>query len=161
MFGFGKKKKNEGTAIVSPTQGKILPLSEVPDPAFSGGALGEGFAVDTAGDEICSPVSGDIIVLFPTGHAFAVRSDSGVEVLVHIGVDTVSLKGDGFTKIKAQGDRVEAGEPVVRLDNREETATKVPSLATIVVVSNGQKFATGELSMGAGVGEAVMTATEK
>lgn len=128
MFGFKKASQ-----VVAPVEGTIIPLSEVPDPVFAQGMLGEGFAVETAGDIVRSPVDGEIIVLFPTAHAFAVRTPKGEEVLVHIGVDTVSLKGEGFHALAAQGDQVKAGTPVVQLTDLEALAEKVPSLVTIVV----------------------------
>ncbi len=112
---FSKSKKIE---LKAPFKGKIVSITEVPDPVFSDKMLGDGFAVMPEGDvvDVLSPVSGVIVNIFPTLHAFGIKTEEGVEVLVHIGLETVALKGLGFTKLKNEGDRVAAGEAVITVD---------------------------------------------
>jgi PTS system glucose-specific IIA component len=99
--------------VGSPVAGRVVPLTEVPDPVFAEAMVGPGLAVVPAAEpgDAVAPVSGTIVTLHP--HAFVVATDSGQAVLVHLGIDTVKLKGDGFTLHVAKGDQVEAGQPVV------------------------------------------------
>ncbi|QTG75253.1 PTS sugar transporter subunit IIA [Trueperella pecoris] len=116
MFGLGKKKVKVRAVFA----GTAVSVAEIPDPVFSGGMLGEGFAVVPPAEattiEVGSPVAGTLTKVFKTGHAFVVTSSEGLEVLVHIGLETVELKGAGFTILAQKGDTVEAGTAVVRLD---------------------------------------------
>ena len=127
--------KSRGVRVVAPCAGELIDLSAIPDPVFANRTLGDGFAVETAAGTICSPVDGALVLVAGTGHAFAVRADGGAEVLVHIGVDTVVLRGEGFEPLASAGQRVNAGEPVVRVD-LARVRPDVPSLATCVVVTN-------------------------
>ncbi|WP_203246531.1 glucose-specific PTS transporter subunit IIBC [Sporosarcina beigongshangi] len=102
--------------FVSPMQGEIVPLSEVPDPVFAGKMMGDGFAVVPSDGVVVSPVDGTIVTLFPTKHALGIQSDSGREILIHVGIDTVKLDGAGFEALVAQGDRVEKGQPLLKVD---------------------------------------------
>lgn len=149
---FGHKK----TQLIAPVSGQIIPLSEVPDPTFAQGTVGYGFGVKTAGESVVSPVEGEIIMMFRTAHAFTVRTDSGVEVLVHVGIDTGKLDGEGFEAIAVRGDKVEAGAPVVRLNNLADLEAKVPSMITVVVVTNAKKVEPGELHLDASFGDPVL-----
>ena len=83
-------------AIVAPMSGTLLPLSEVPDAAFAAGKVGKGAAIDPDGDVVVAPAAGKVMVTFPTGHAVGLKLDNGLQVLVHIGVDTVNMGGEGF-----------------------------------------------------------------
>ena len=105
-----------GTKISSPISGQVVSFSEVPDPVFSGGFLGPGLAVDPdrTVQEAVAPVSGTIMSMMP--HAFGIATDKGVEILVHLGIDTVKLEGEGFTMHKEKGDVVKAGDPIVTWD---------------------------------------------
>lgn len=121
-----------------PLVGRVIPLSEVPDPVFSGKMMGDGFAIDptvTADAVVRAPFSGEVATLFPTGHAIGLRADNGLEILVHVGIDTVRLNGQGFTRLVAQGDRVTAGQPLLRVD-LAGIRDRVPSLVTPVVFTN-------------------------
>ncbi|EJW93325.1 PTS system glucose-specific enzyme II A component, partial [gut metagenome] len=93
MFQFFKKKP----VIKAPVEGEAVPLSEVSDPTFGEGILGKGAAIRPSDGKICAPVDGEIVLLFDTLHAVSIKADNGAEVLVHIGLDTVALKGEGFT----------------------------------------------------------------
>lgn len=125
--------------ILAPVAGRVIPLSEVEDQAFSAGTMGDGFAVEPSSGEFRSPVSGTITALFPTGHAFGVTTPEGLEVLVHIGLGTVDLRGEGFQLEHSEGDVVAAGDLIVAVD-LEAVRGKVRSLATPVVVLNGAAF---------------------
>lgn len=125
--------------LAAPVAGEVIPLSEVPDKMFSAGTMGQGFAVQPTDGTFTSPVAGEIAMIFPTKHAFAVTTPDGVQVLVHIGLETVALKGDGFEVLAAKGDHVEAGDPVIRA-NLDAIRPKVPSLVTPVIVMNSKEF---------------------
>ncbi|WP_455675951.1 PTS sugar transporter subunit IIA [Pradoshia sp.] len=112
-FGFFKKKEMN---LVAPLNGKIVPLEEVPDPVFSQKMMGEGIAIQPSGGHIHAPFSGEIIMITPTKHAIAIRSKSGVEVLIHIGLETVALKGEGFKLAVKEGEQVEVGQLLVEVD---------------------------------------------
>ena len=113
---FFKNKINLDNAYCAVSSGKIIPLENVKDEAFSSKALGEGVAIDIEDDYIVSPCNGIITMLYPTLHAFGISGDNGVEILIHIGVDTVNLKGRGFKKLVNAGDRVKAGEKIIKVD---------------------------------------------
>ncbi|WP_137664344.1 PTS sugar transporter subunit IIA [Enterococcus hulanensis] len=103
MISFFKKKE---PALVSPVEGQLIPLSEVSDPVFSEGMMGPGFAVEPMADELYSPVTGIITSIFPTKHAICIKRADGKEVLIHIGIDTVELKGEGFEIFVNEADKV-------------------------------------------------------
>ncbi|MDO5737880.1 MAG: PTS glucose transporter subunit IIA [Eubacteriales bacterium] len=132
MFDFLKKKKKQ--EIHAPFAGKITGITEVPDPVFSQKMVGDGFAVTPAGQivEALAPISGELSVLFPTGHAYGIKTEDGFEVLVHLGLDTVELNGDGFECLKEQGQQVSAGEPVVRMDIEKIEAAGKATITPVV-----------------------------
>lgn len=105
-----------GRVVLTPLSGRVVPLADVPDPVFSEGMMGVGVAVDPDTDVAVAPAAGELVVLHSSGHAFALRTPEGLEVLVHLGLDTVKLKGRGFTPLRARGTVLEAGEAVVRFD---------------------------------------------
>lgn len=117
MFDFLKKKKNE-IEINMPLQGKVVAIEEVPDPVFAGKMVGDGFAVQPQSGilDVVSPVNGELSMVFDTGHAFGVKMPNGFEVLVHLGIDTVQLEGQGYEILKQQGESVKTGDVIVRMD---------------------------------------------
>lgn len=123
-------------AIAAPAEGRIVSLDDVPDAAFRERTLGDGFAVDPTSGRFASPVAGTITAIFPTGHAFGVTTPEGLEVLVHVGLGTVALDGEGFTVLRAEGDVVAAGDAIVDVD-LDAVRDRVPSLVSPVVVLNG------------------------
>lgn len=137
MLGFKKKE----VKIYSPVKGKVVNLEEVPDSMFSSKMLGDGVAMEIEGDVICAPQAGVIKVLFETKHAFVIETKEGVEILVHIGLDTVDLKGEGFQAIASIEDKVKAGDPIVRVD-RELIKSKGVNLITMIIITNVEKFKT-------------------
>jgi PTS system beta-glucosides-specific IIC component len=128
------------TRIVSPLDGTIVPLDEVPDPVFSRGTMGPGIAVMPSGDTAYAPGNGIVVAAQSTGHAFGLVLDGGIEVLIHIGIDTVNLKGEGFEVHVAKGDKVTVGAPLVTFD-RKVIEDAGYSLITPVIVLNPKKFA--------------------
>lgn len=121
LFGMFKGEKqennnqNEGKVFATQT-GKAIDLSEVPDPVFSSKMLGEGFAIIPTEGKVYSPVDGEIVSVAPTLHAYGVKTSSGLEVLVHIGLETVKLNGEGFKAAVKQGDKVKAGDLLAEVD---------------------------------------------
>ncbi|TLQ08019.1 PTS beta-glucoside transporter subunit IIABC [Marinilactibacillus psychrotolerans] len=106
----------EKEVIESPVAGQVLPLSEVKDEAFSSGAMGRGIAIEPTDGKVVSPVKGKVTALFPTGHAIGITSDEGVELLIHVGMDTVQLDGEGFKTYVENGDTVEVGQTLIDFD---------------------------------------------
>lgn len=116
MFNFFKKSKSKGNEVKAPIKGNLIPLSEVSDDVFSQKMLGDGFAVKPTGQEVVAPVSGTITTLFPTKHAIGIKTVEGLEVLIHLGIDTVELKGEPFKLFVDQGDSVKAGDKLAEMD---------------------------------------------
>ncbi len=121
--------------FVSPLSGKIMELKEVPDQVFSNKMMGDGFAIKPTKGEVVSPVNGKVATLFPTKHAIGIVADNGREILIHFGIDTVNLQGEGFETLVNQGDNIKAGQPILRvdLDNVKEKAT---SIITPIIFTN-------------------------
>ena len=119
--------------LVSPVKGIVVPLAEVPDPVFAEGALGQGIALDPLGGCLHAPFAGEVIQCARTHHAFTLRSDDGIEVLVHLGLDTVALEGRGIEPCVSVGQRVEVGEPLCHFDV-DTLACEASSLITPLVV---------------------------
>ena len=104
------------TALTSPMSGTAMPLENVADPVFSSGALGNGVGIVPSDGHVLAPASGTIVTAMESGHAYGIKTDDGVEVLIHVGLDTVNLKGEGFTPKATTGERVSRGEPLVDVD---------------------------------------------
>lgn len=121
--------------FVSPIKGEIKPITEVPDPVFAEKMMGDGFAILPEDGLIVSPVDGTIVNLFPTKHALGIESDTGREILIHVGIDTVKLEGKGFEALVAQGDRVKKGQPLLQVD-LEYVQNNAPSIITPIVFTN-------------------------
>lgn len=134
---FNTEKITDDDTFGSPMQGKVLPLSEVPDQVFSQGLMGQGFAVDLTDNRIVAPFDGEVIMTFPTGHAYGLKRNDGLEVLIHIGMDTVELNGEGFVPMVKMGDVVEQGQTLAQV-NIDLIKEKGKSLISPVVVTSGQ-----------------------
>ncbi|MDK4468472.1 beta-glucoside-specific PTS transporter subunit IIABC [Enterococcus hirae] len=126
--------------LKSPLSGKVLPLSDVPDKVFSSGAMGKGLAIDPEKGELIAPADGEITTIFPTGHAVGLTTKDGIEILMHIGMDTVELDGQGFETFVKQGDQVKAGDLLVRFDIEAIKAAGY-SVITPIVITNTEHFA--------------------
>ena len=133
------------TEIASPLTGSAMALDAVPDPVFASGAMGGGAGVDPSGDVVVTaPADGTVVVAMGSGHAYGLSLDSGVEILIHVGLDTVNLEGKGFDVKVAKGARVRAGDVLVRVDRSVVEAAGY-SLVTPVIVTNTAKFSSVEL----------------
>ncbi|RFB19257.1 PTS glucose transporter subunit IICBA [Bacillus sp. HNG] len=128
--------------FVSPIKGEIKPITEVPDAVFSGKMMGDGFAIIPSEGVIASPVNGKIINVFPTKHAIGILSNSGREILIHVGIDTVNLKGQGFEIFVSENDKVEIGQQLLKvdLDYIKENATSIMTPIVFTNLAEGEKI---------------------
>lgn len=135
MFNFFKKKSNKEIKLVAPITGRTIDLSNVPDKVFAEKLAGDGIAIDPTGDVIVAPADGELTLVFKTMHAFAITLANGAELLIHIGIDTVSLNGEGFKQLVEAGTMVKAGTPIIKID-RDFILSKGLSLITPVLITN-------------------------
>jgi len=126
--------------LLSPLSGVMVPLETIPDPVFAQKIVGDGVSIDPVSSELSAPVAGTVINLHRACHALTLRSEEGVEVLLHIGIDTVELRGEGFTALVKEGDAVKAGQPLIRFD-LDGVARKARSLLTQMLIANGERVA--------------------
>ena len=149
MFGFGKKK---ALILKAPITGKAIPLAQVPDPTFAENLVGDGGAIDPTEGLLVSPCDGTVEMIFPTGHALALSTKQGVEILLHLGIDTVEMKGNGFEKLVEQGANVKEGQPLIRFNldtiRAAGKAPVSPVLITNVEVTKSIAPASGNLIAG-------------
>lgn len=131
---FGKKNVIE---LKSPISGKIVPLSDVPDQVFSQGLIGEGFAIIPNSGQVCAPEDGKIVQIFPTKHAIGYLVKN-VEILIHFGLDTVELKGEGFDKFIEAGDELKLGDKIINVDLNVLEANNKHSITPIVLTDSSQ-----------------------
>lgn len=131
-------------ALVAVANGKVIPLNEVPDPAFASEAVGVGIGIEPTDGNFVSPVDGEIMMVFDTAHAYGIMTPDGVEVLVHIGIDTVTLDGKGFKPLVAAGDKVSVGTPICEVDL---DVIKGAGLSTITPVLVTNKTAISDLTI--------------
>ena len=130
--------------VLAPISGRAVPLAEVPDEVFAEGMAGQGCAiVPDASGEAVAPISGVLVKLFEGGHAFGIAADGGVEMIVHLGLDTIELRGRGFERIATEGDRVEAGQPIVRFDLDEIRAGDYDPVTPVLVTNDEDHPVTG------------------
>lgn len=134
---FGKKNKATEVQIFAPVDGKLIGLDKVEDEVFKEKMMGDGFAFEPTNGEFVAPIDGELATAFPTKHAYGIKHKSGVEVLLHIGLDTVALNGEGFTSHVKQGQEIKVGTKLVDVDLKAVKA-KVPSMATPLVFTNQQ-----------------------
>jgi len=126
-------------SVVSPIAGRVIDLQEVPDPVFSSGVMGEGAGIVPADGTVVAPITGDVVVATDTGHAFGIKSDDDVEILVHVGIDTVTMKGDGFTAAVVKEQRVQAGDVLVHVDLERIKAAGYSPI-TVLLVTNAASY---------------------
>jgi len=136
MFGIFKKKPLE---VKSPVDGKVVDLESVPDEVFANKLAGDGVAIIPQNGEFASPINGVVSKIFDTNHAYIVTSQSGIDVMVHIGLETVSLNSQGFTRVASQGDEVKAGEIIIKAD-LEYIKQNAADIITPVVVSDEKSY---------------------
>ncbi len=119
-----------------PMAGAVLPLSEVPDRVFGSGMMGPGLAIDPVDDTVVAPADATVVTVFPTGHAIGLRMADGTELLIHVGLDTVKLKGEGFTPLVKPGDTVQAGQPLLQVDLNAISAAGYSTVTPVVVMND-------------------------
>jgi phosphotransferase system HPr (HPr) family protein len=146
-------------AIFAPLAGWVLPLEEVPDEVFAGGMAGDGVAIDPTSDVVCAPVDGEVVPVGDARHAVTVRTAGGIEVLVHVGIDTVALKGRGFELLAKAGDRVAAGTPLLRFD-LDRVARAARSLVTPVILAGAGSVRRRTVHRAVAVGELLFEVDE-
>ncbi len=132
-------EKQDQAVVLSPLAGKVIPLEDVPDPAFASGAVGKGVGIDPSEGRVVAPGNGKVIMTFPTGHAIGLKLDSGVEILIHIGIDTVNMEGKGFVVHVEKGTQVQADDLLVTFD-RDEIVAAGYSPITPVLVTNHRRM---------------------
>ncbi|MBS2969361.1 PTS glucose transporter subunit IIA [Metabacillus sp. KIGAM252] len=134
---FGKKEEvSKEETVFAPMKGKLVTLEEVPDPVFSQKMMGDGAAIIPAEGKVVAPVNGEVIQLFHTKHAIGLRSETGMELLIHIGLETVSMNGEGFEAHVKEGDKVSAGDLLITCD-LSLINEKASSTITPIVITNG------------------------
>ena len=132
-------KNNKELTLSAPLSGPVLTLAKVPDAVFASGAMGDGIAIDPLNDTLYSPCAGVIIHVARTGHALTVRADNGAEILLHLGLDTVELNGEGFSMLVKEGVRVSNGQPLLRYD-LDKVGQQCKSLVSLLILTNSQDF---------------------
>ncbi len=137
MFGFMKKNKRE--ELVAVVDGKLISIEKVNDPVFSQKMMGDGFAIASIGDTVYACADATVSMLFPSNHAVGLTLDNGMEILIHIGIETVNEEGKGFTCFCEQGKTVKKGEALVKFD-RQYLEEKGYDLTVIVVFTNKDSY---------------------
>ncbi|RMC47314.1 beta-glucoside-specific PTS transporter subunit IIABC [Lactobacillus sp. ESL0228] len=144
---------NEAEKLVAPLTGQVLPLSEVKDEVFASGSMGKGVAIEPAEGKVCAPFDCQVMMVFPTGHAIGLKSATGAEVMIHIGMDTVELDGKGFTILVKKDQTVKAGEPLIEFDIAAIKEAGF-TVTTPIVVTNSNNYhdvkvlASGDVNFG-------------
>lgn len=133
-----KRNTSKARTLLAVCNGEAMPLSRVPDEAFSSEMLGKGFAIEPSDGLFLCPTDGRVESIATTKHAYTLLTDEGLDLLVHVGVDTVELDGEGFEPLVSEGQRVNAGDPLVRADP-ERIRRKGLSAMTAVVITNPEK----------------------
>ena len=130
----------QNETIQTPIVGDVVALSNVNDPVFSSGAMGQGIAVKPSQDVVYAPADAEVTIVFPTGHAYGLRTANGAEILIHVGIDTVSMNGEGFNQKVNQGDKVKAGDVLGTFDSAKIAVAGLDN-TTMVIVTNTADFA--------------------
>lgn len=143
----------QNETLVTPIVGDVVALADVNDPVFSSGAMGQGIAVKPSQGVVYAPADAEVSIAFPTGHAFGLKTRNGAEVLIHIGIDTVSMNGDGFEAKVAQGNKVKAGDVLGTFDSNKIAAAGLDDTTMVIVTNTADyasvaPFATGSVSKG-------------
>lgn len=150
MFGLGDKSAS--LTIAAPVEGNAVPISEVSDPTFGEEILGKGIAINPTRGRVVSPVNGKVAMMFETGHAVSLVSDDGVEVLVHVGLDTIKLKGEFYTIHAHDGDTVKIGDLLMEFD-MDGIKNAGYDIITPIVICNTTDFASVNPISGGAVSE--------
>ncbi|GLB61180.1 PTS sugar transporter subunit IIA [Cytobacillus sp. NCCP-133] len=158
---FGKKETVKTVEVKAALTGTAVNLEEVPDPVFAEKMMGDGIAIEPSEGVVVSPVDGEIVQVFPTKHAIGIRAANGAEILIHVGLETVSMKGEGFETHVSEGSKVSEGEKLVTFD-LALVKEKAKSTVTPIIVTNGEQFSSLKKNTGGSVtkgSSTVMTVT--
>lgn len=152
-LGGKKKEKLAPLTVYAPFDGTAIALNEIPDPVFSEGILGKGCGMEPAGDTVCAPFDGTVSSVIDTKHAVGVTSRDGLELLIHVGMDTVAMNGEGFTCLVKEGDTVKAGQKLLTFSKEAIQAAGHPATTAVIVTntddySDIQVLAQGEVTQG-------------
>lgn len=131
-------KKTKIVKLYAPMSGEIVNLGDVPDPVFAGKMVGDGVAIKPTDGEVLSPCDGKIVQLFPTRHALGIETKEGLEILIHVGLETVSLNGAGFKSFVSEGDTVSTGDKLLEVD-LEFIEKNAKSIITPILITNMDK----------------------
>ena len=152
---------DEPFTLAAPVSGRAIKMTDVPDPVFGGEMMGKGCAVYPDADVVYAPVTGTVSVLMP--HAVGINTADGVEILCHVGVDTVDMNGEGFTSLVAQGDSVAAGQPCIKIDRKKIADAGHPD-CVVLIVTNTDDYAAVDMLVEAeatvAAGQAVVKVTK-
>lgn len=160
LFG-SKNSKTVEVDIYAPLSGEIVNIEDVPDVVFSEKIVGDGIAIRPNGNKIVAPVDGVIGKIFETNHAFSMESKEGIELFVHFGIDTVELKGEGFTRVAQEGQSVKRGDTIIEFD-LPLLEQKAKSILTPVVISNMDEISALDKKVGQVVaGDSVVLSLKK
>ena len=148
--------------LLSPLAGKVIPLSEVNDPTFASGSLGEGVAIEPTGNKVVAPSDGKVKAVFPTGHAVALHTTEGLDVLIHIGLDTYKLDGRHFKVRAAEGDSVKKGDVLIEFD-RDAIRSEGYDITAPILICNSVEYSSIKGNVGDTVSELekLLTARER
>ncbi|HAM80043.1 PTS sugar transporter subunit IIA [Ornithinibacillus bavariensis] len=144
LFKSKEKHTTNGIEVFAPITGKFVSIEEVPDPVFSQKMMGEGGAIIPSNGQVVAPVSGEIIQVAPTKHAIGILAEDGSELLLHIGLETVAMSGEGFTVHVNQGDKVQVGQPLLDFDLVSVKEKAKDSISPIVFTNSGDTGKTYE-----------------
>ena len=138
-MGFFKKLFGKNTDdFYAPMAGKAVPITEVPDPTFAEGMLGNGIAIEPAEGKVYAPCDATVDMMFTTGHAVSLVADNGAEILIHVGLETVSLEGKPFKVHAVNGDKVKKGQLLIEVDLEEVKAAGLPTITPMVVCNTDE-----------------------
>ncbi|MGL4799824.1 MAG: PTS sugar transporter subunit IIA [Cellulosilyticaceae bacterium] len=136
MFNFFKKLK--GIELCSPLTGNAVALSEVPDAVFAEKMVGDGIAIRPTSNKVVAPCDGKVVQIFPTNHAVGIEVEGGIDLLIHVGIDTVELKGEGFTRLVEEGTDVKKGQPILEIDFDKINELGKPTITPFIVTNMDQ-----------------------
>ncbi|KGF26659.1 MULTISPECIES: PTS sugar transporter subunit IIA [Staphylococcus] len=137
LFGKGKEVNKE-IEIYAPLTGEYINIEDIPDPVFAQKMMGEGFGINPTEGEVVSPIEGKVDNVFPTKHAIGLKADNGLEILVHIGLDTVQLDGQGFEILVSSGDTVQVGDPLLKFD-LEYISNNAKDVISPIIITNSDQ----------------------
>ena len=152
---FGKSEKSKSDHIYAPIAGQVVSLTEVPDPVFAEGMLGNGVAILPAEGRVCAPAEGIVSMMFDTGHAVSITSVNGAEILIHVGLETVTLQGKPFVIHVENGEKVKKGQLLLEVDLQAIEAAGLPTITPVIICNSddyvkfdgitGQTVANGDI----------------